>query len=67
MVEIIVDIYEEFDNFPVVTHVFRGRTAVAAKAVEEAHRYTDEFYNGAVTVGRWGNIKLRYESFVRNL
>jgi len=47
---IIVDIYES-TMYPVVTHIFRGKTMHEAKSYFHAHMKTDSFLRAAVNTG----------------
>jgi hypothetical protein len=54
---VIVDTFEDGD-FPVVRHVFYGKTEADARAVMEAHKGSDKFFAGCAK-GKMGNIKCR--------
>jgi hypothetical protein len=41
--QIIVDIWEPGNPFPIVTHLFRGATPEDAEAIHQAHRRSDKF------------------------
>jgi hypothetical protein len=61
MVGLQVDIYENEDEDPSVTHIFWGKTKADAVGVSRAHEKTDEFYAGAVQSGVWNEIPLTVE------
>ena len=59
---ITVDIYEEATNyaFPVVTHVFNGRTRNEAEKYHESHRRSDAFLRACEDRGLFaGRVKCR--------
>ena len=54
----VVDIYElsvGYD-YPVVRHIFTGRTPEEARAYFQAHLETDEFMRGCVEQRRWRDV-----------
>jgi hypothetical protein len=54
---LIVDIYEsEIQEYPVVTHVFNGKTKKEAMGYFRAHLTTDEFLRDCVNSGRWKTL-----------
>jgi hypothetical protein len=54
----IVDIYEPSVgyHYPVVQHVFLGKTRQEAWGYYKAHLTTDEFLAGCVEKGRWQKV-----------
>lgn len=58
-----VDIYEyEVDiRYPVVSHIFYGKTLKEAQGYFKAHMKTDEFLRGAVSKGSWKGLELHVE------
>lgn len=56
-----VDIYERAAGsaYPVVTHIFYGRTQEEANGYYRAHMQTDEFLRGCVQKGRWKRVACR--------
>lgn len=57
---LVVDIYEaEIPDYPVVTHVFNGKTKKEAIGYFKAHLTTDEFLRGCVNKGRWKTLDCR--------
>lgn len=57
---LVVDIYEaEISDYPVVTHVFNGKTKKEAMGYFKAHLTTDDFLRGCVSEGRWKTLKCR--------
>lgn len=59
-----VDIYEN-GLYPVVSHIFYGRTLREAHGYFHAHMRTDEFLRDAINKQEWNGIPLRtsvYES-----
>lgn len=60
--EITVKIYEAATSYayPVVTHVFSGRTRKEAREYHAAHRKSDSFLRGCEDRGRFGEgVKCR--------
>lgn len=57
---IIVDIYET-DMFPVVTHIFRGKTLSEAREYFKAHMKTDSFLRAAVNTGYYKDMRVKTE------
>lgn len=55
-----VDIYES-GLFPVVTHIFRGKSKREAQGNMNAHMGTDKFLRDALNKGRFEDIPLRVE------
>lgn len=56
---LVVKIFEPSvsEDFPVVTHIFSGRSAEEAERYLEAHMETDEFLRDCVTEGRFGDLE----------
>lgn len=57
---IVVDVYER-DMYPVVTHIFRGKTMSEAKSYFQAHMKTDSFLRAAVNIGYYKNMRVKTE------
>jgi hypothetical protein len=57
---IIVDIYER-DMYPVVTHIFRGKTMSEVKGYFHAHMKTDSFLRAAVNTGYYKDMRVKTE------
>jgi hypothetical protein len=57
---LVIDIYES-QTYPVVQHVFYGRTQAEAQGYYESHLKTDEFLRGCVERGRWRQVGCRAE------
>jgi hypothetical protein len=57
---IVVDIYES-DMYPVVTHIFRGKTLSEAREYFQAHMKTDSFLRGAVNTGYYKGMRTPVE------
>jgi hypothetical protein len=55
---LIVDIYEA-KPYPIVTHIFTGKTKVEAIGYYHAHLRSDRFLEGCVQHGRMGRVKCR--------
>ena len=55
------------DAYPVVEHVFYGRTRDEAVHYFHSHMKTDSFLRGCETKGRWDGVKCRTESFVTKI
>ena len=53
------EIYEGDTPYPVVTHVFKGKTREEAEGYFKAHMKTDEFMAAMEKDGRWKDIKGR--------
>ncbi len=53
-----VDIYERMvgSAYPVVSHVFYGKTQAEAYGYYTSHLRTDAFLRGCVTRGRWSQV-----------
>lgn len=56
---VVVDIFEPSVgySYPVVRHVFPGKTEEEARGYFEAHMTTDAFMRDCVREGRWSDIK----------
>lgn len=59
-----VDIYEN-GLYPVVQHVFYGKTIQEARGYFKSHMKTDEFMRDAVKYGEWRGIPLRVNIYER--
>lgn len=57
---IIVDTYEQ-GMYPVVTHIFRGKTLDEAKSYFRAHMKTDSFLRSAVNTGYYKGMRTAVE------
>lgn len=53
-----VDIYEH-TMYPVVSHIFYGKTLKEAKGYLTAHMGTDSFLREAVNKGYWKDLQLQ--------
>jgi len=53
-----VDIYES-DMYPVVTHIFYGKTTEEARGYFKAHMKTDSFLRAAVNTGCYKGMRVR--------
>ena len=60
-VRLVVDIFEA-KPYPVVTHIFNGRTRAEAQSYYDAHLDTDEFLRGCVRAGRYKKLICRHET-----
>lgn len=62
-----VDIYEEAagDSYPVVQHVFRGKTRAEAMRYYRSHLHTDSFLRGCVERGRWRDVSCSIDRYWR--
>jgi hypothetical protein len=60
---LVVDIFEPDADFPIVRHVFAGRTKEEAQGYFDAHMTTDSFMSGCVTKARWRDVDC--EAFAR--
>lgn len=56
-----VDIYEEGNEYPVVTHIFNGKTKKEAYGYFMSHMSTDSFLRGAVLDQTFKGMTLRVE------
>lgn len=54
-----IDIFENSDRHPVVSHIFYGNTLEEVSGVVKAHRKTDSFLNAALSTRTFQGIKLR--------
>lgn len=57
---IVVDIYEN-GMYPVVTHIFRGKTIQEARDYFQAHMKTDSFLRSAVNTGYYKGMRTPVE------
>lgn len=57
-----IDIFENNERTPVLTHTFYGKTADEINGIVAAHQQTDSFFRAALTTGRFNNIKLTTKS-----
>jgi hypothetical protein len=60
--ELAVEIFEPGGagmGYPVVTHVFKGRTQKEARGYYDAHMGTDSFLRDCVKSGKFGTFKCR--------
>lgn len=55
-----VDIYEN-TMYPVVSHIFYGKTLKEAKSYLTAHIGTDSFLRDALKKGYWKDLQLQVE------
>jgi hypothetical protein len=58
-VRMVHEIFEGDTPYPVVTHVFTGKTREEAKGYFKAHMKTDRFMREMETSGKFGEIKGR--------
>ncbi len=56
-----IKIYES-ETYPIMEHVFRGRTKKEANGYYESHLKTDAFLRGCVKSGRWENVDCHAEA-----
>lgn len=58
---VVVEISEAATNyeFPVVSHVFYGRTRKEAWGYHDSHRKTDVFLRDCENKGKWSNVTCR--------
>jgi hypothetical protein len=56
-----VDIYESDDRYPVVSHIFYGKTLKEAQRYFNVHMRTDEFLYCAIKKGQWKDLILHTE------
>jgi len=58
IIRLVVDIYEaEISEYPVVTHIFNGKSRREAFAYFKAHLTTDEFLRECVRKNRWKTLR----------
>jgi len=55
-----IDIYEN-TMYPVVSHIFYGKTLKEAKGYITAHMGTDSFLRDAVKTGYWKGMRVQVE------
>jgi hypothetical protein len=61
-----VQIFEQaVPGYPVVEHIFFGKTQQEAQHVANAHAKADKFFAGCTQKGDYQGITCRYESFWR--
>jgi hypothetical protein len=58
-----IDIFENIDPQPVLSHIFYGDTAQGVSAVIDAHRQTDSFLNAALTGKSFQGMRLRTQKY----
>ncbi len=58
VVAVTVDTFEPGDNYPVVRHIFYGKTEKEARGYMESHKGTDKFF-AACFKGKMGKVKCR--------
>lgn len=60
---VVHSIYEKSvgNDYPVVRHVFYGKTPEEAQHYYESHLKTDSFLRGCETRGRWNSVACRTE------
>lgn len=58
-VRLVHEIYEGEMPYPVVTHVFEGKTRDEAEGYFKSHMKTDEFLAAMEKDGQWKNVKGR--------
>lgn len=58
-----IDIYE--NGYPVVRHIFYGKTLSEARGYEKAHMQTDTFLRDAALKGEFEGMNVRVRRFVR--
>jgi hypothetical protein len=60
-----VDIYEQTvgPKYPVVQHVFWGKTKAEAKGYYEAHLETDSFFKACIADGKFGDIECHANAY----
>ena len=57
-----IDIYENEDVNPVITHICWGETEKDAFAIAQAHMGTDSFFRAAIEEKDFRGMKLSYEA-----
>jgi len=60
-----IDIYEKetWGNYPVVQHVFRGKTRAEAMRYYRSHLHTDFFLRGCVERGKWRDVSCSFDRY----
>lgn len=53
-----IDIYEDANPNPVLSHVFYGKTATEINKIVQAHMQYDQFFNAAMTTGTFKGMRL---------
>ena len=66
LVALVVDIFEEGAEYPIVRHEFIGKTRQEAEGYFRAHQRTDTFLAGCL-VGRFKNIRCRTNMYWKRL
>ena len=61
---LVSEIFEEGQDYPAVTHIFRGHTKDKVIGLFRAHLRTDQFLNACVAKGRYANFACREQSMV---
>lgn len=64
LVELVHEIYES-PSYPVVVHVFKGKTKEEAQGYFDAHLKTDKFFAQCEKKGKFGDIKCRTKTYWR--
>jgi hypothetical protein len=66
---LIHDIYEEDtgSTYPVVRHIFYGKTSTEVRHYLQSHMKTDSFLGNCQRSGKWSNVKCRTTSRVVRL
>jgi len=59
---LIIEIYEAYNNYPAVTHVFEGKSEREVNQYYNTHKKYDSFFCGAIDKGSFKNIKLAVHS-----
>ena len=54
-----VDVFEEGNTYPAVSHIFYGETTVEAQEYFKAHMKTDSFLRAAVHTGRYKGMRVK--------
>lgn len=58
-----IDIFENTDTQPVLSHIFYGDNAQIVSDVIDAHRKTDTFLNAALTGKPFRGMRLRVKKY----
>lgn len=66
-VVIVSRIFEGDSKWPVLIHLFYGKTAAEARAIKAAHLETDAFLRACTVKGRFADFTCRIEEEVRRL
>jgi len=60
---LVVEIYEaEIPEYPVVTHIFTGKTQKESLGYFKAHMTTDDFLRECVSSGKWKSLSCSYKA-----